>query len=121
MQESVSGSKTIDGVTWRVALDGTVTRREGRSWVHVPRSSLLAYPADCELWTWLREHGVRRPSPSGPRVPDARTERGSRPVRLDDETVADADKLAAKWGCSRPAAIARAVRYAISAGSAVGK
>lgn len=57
---------TIAGITYRVR-DGSPERRaegEARFTPMRPRD-LLALPATSEAWIWLREHGVRRPSPSG--------------------------------------------------------
>ena len=106
-----------------VEEDGTVCVHEaipGSGGMHHPRryewramtnAELLKFPATCDLWVQLRQRGVRRPSPSGPRGPETRTEadRGTR-VRLSDEATSDADKLARRWGVSRPEAVARALR-----------
>ena len=101
----------IDGVEWRVAQSGAVTRRStGGRWEPVTRGALLEHAADSALWDWLREQGVRRPSPSGTTVPE--TERAGARVRLDETATGDADALAKRWGCGRAEAIAKALREA---------
>ncbi len=49
-------------------------------------------------------------SRSGPNIPEE--QRTTTRVRLSKEAVAQATKLAARWGCSVPEAIARAVASA---------
>lgn len=101
----------IGGAEWRVAQGGAVTRRTaGRSWEPVTRAELLSHDADGELWEWLREQSVRRPSPSGRSLPEA--ERGGCRVRLDEAATAHADALAERWGCGRPEAVSRALELA---------
>ena len=40
------------------------------------------YPKDHPVWEWLREHGVRRPSPNGSRDPKYRTPEADRNDRV---------------------------------------
>lgn len=49
-------------------VKGVVSVREPgtlSSWSPVSGQALLRYAVDSPLWAWLREQGVRRPSPSG--------------------------------------------------------
>jgi len=114
--------KEIFGTRFRIEDDGSVStyelcstgynRPRQREWQTMTNSTLLAYSPKSEFWVWLRENGIRRPSPSGPRGPETRTEadRGGARVRLDEAATSDADTLAKRWGVSRPEAIARALR-----------
>lgn len=64
---------TIGDVEVRV-VEGLVSVRQvgERRWRQPTRRELLALPADGEVWTWLRGHGVWRPSPSGTLTEDER-------------------------------------------------
>lgn len=61
----MSGSAVVGGYPHRVSETGTVTRRERGAWRVLTRAELLALPRTGDVWVWLREQGVRRPSPSG--------------------------------------------------------
>ena len=102
----------ISGWTWRVSPQG-VTRRNSTAgpWEPVTRPQLRALDVDSEEWQWLREQGVKRPSPSGPSGGDDRS--GTRmTLRLDAATTAALDELARRWGLVRSQVIARALREA---------
>lgn len=99
---------TIAGVTWRVSPQG-VTRRDGRRWAPVTRAELLALPLDGEVWAWLREHGITRPSPSGATQPEAERRAGQVLLRLSDDVRRRLDQLADAWGVTRSAAVGRLV------------
>lgn len=106
---------TIGPTMWRVSPQG-VTRRDARPsargpWEPVTRAELRALPVDSAEWQWLREHGVKRPSPSGPSGGDDRL--GTRmTLRLDAETTVALDALARRWGLVRSQVIARALALA---------
>jgi len=56
---------TWQGVRYRV-VGGCVEAHDGDTWRTCSRNELLrAGPRYCDLWDWLRQHGVRRTSPSG--------------------------------------------------------
>ena len=85
---------------------------------YLSRAELLALPED--VWEWLRLHGVRRPSPSGPSgtaVPHARR-RGRRvEVYLGDDASAALDRGIGRHGSAR-AAIESALMSARMGGGA---
>lgn len=67
------------------------------------------YPAEGMVWTWLREHGIRRVSTtSGPSGGESRR-RKARTISLSPEDDARLDALAARLGCSASAVVARAI------------
>lgn len=111
----MSGAAVVGGYPYRVSESGTVTRRERGVWRTLTRAELLALPRDGEVWTWLREQGVRRPSPSGPSgrtTPDDERDGTRMTLRLDSATTRALDALARRWGVVRSQAIARALREA---------
>ena len=71
---------------------------------------LRAGDADSPLWRWLREHGVRRPSPSGSRTGSDSRRKVEVKLRLDPEDAAMLDQLAGNE--PRNAWISRAIREA---------
>jgi hypothetical protein len=77
----------------------------GARWMPAPLRLLARhYAADSAVWAWLREHGVRRPSPSGPSgpsVPRAERTRRAIEVTLSDEARARLAELAEARGVSR--------------------
>gem|GEM_PF-6736930 len=81
---------------WRLIIDnGAVTSWDGRTperWTPAPLRRLAReYPVGSEVWQWLRQHGVRRPSPSGPSGPSLpRSQRGTRKVEISLSPAADA-------------------------------
>lgn len=103
----------VGGYPYRV--DGTtVSRRVRGSWADLTRAELLALPRDGAVWEWLRAQGIKRPSPSGKSGATlAESSRTGDRVRLSNATIERADELAARWGVSRPEAIAKAVLEAL--------
>lgn len=108
------------GATIRL-VDQTPERRDGTHWRKMTRRELLAFPKDGPEWAWLREHGVRRPSPpsrtgggSKGALPADRRARGLVQFGgwVRPEQLAAMDALATHWGCSRTEAIVRAVEAA---------
>lgn len=62
---SLDKEMTWQGVRYRV-VGGRVEAHNGDTWRTCSRQELLrAGPRYCDLWDWLRQHGVRRTSPSG--------------------------------------------------------
>lgn len=53
---------------------------------------------------------------SGPTQPEEKRERGKKTLRLSDEESAELAQLAARWGTTESAAVARAVREALARG-----
>ena len=88
-------------------------------WKETTRSALRdEYPADGDLWQWLRSRGITRPSPSGTadaRTDEHRAERGYERLscRPRHGTLARLERLAHRWGTSRTEALERAVKEAM--------
>jgi len=79
------------------------------TWYRAPlRVIAKNYAADEDPWPWLREHGVRRLSPSGPSgtsIPVTARHRKPVQITLSDEARAKLDVVAATYGGNRSAAI----------------
>ena len=91
----------------RVTREGIELRLPGeKTWTRMTRSRLARdYPADHPVWVELRSHGLRRPSPSGPRPPDSGRERRLYALRLLPEDAARVDALARRLGLCRSALV----------------
>lgn len=100
--ESVNGAPVVE---FRV-VDGHVERRAlrpdgrkapgGSPWTPLTRAELLEMPRDGLVWEWLREQGVRRPSPpgrSGPTTPEDARPGVRMTLRLSEEAAARLDRL----------------------------
>lgn len=82
-------------------------------WQPAPLRELArAYAVGEGPWPWLRERGIRRPTPSGTQTGEADRSRQQVKLRLSVDDRAELDALAARWGCSLSEAVARAVREA---------
>ena len=84
--------------------DGTIQLRVAgsRTWRTVSlRRLALEYAADHPLWAQLRRRGVRRPSPSGPTVPENQRKHHRCTLRLAETEIACLDALAVRAGTSR--------------------
>lgn len=85
----------------------------GLPWQPAPLRELArAYAVGEGPWPWLRERGIRRPTPSGTQTGEADRSRQQVKLRLSVDDRAALDALAARWGCSLSEAVARAVREA---------
>ena len=107
VREMVDSQTTIQGEHWSLR-EGAVYRDGTR----VSRRELLALPRDGAVWTWLRAHGVRRPSPSGRSGPTPTDERrtGQRvTLRLAPEAAEALATLARERGVSRSEVVASLV------------
>lgn len=102
-------TRLIHGVTWRLSRDGTVTRRIDRAWEVVPRSELLRYTPDSDVWEWLRPLGVKRSTATSSQPEE---ERDAKQVllRLLPADIALLDEL--RGGRQRSAYVTRLVRIA---------
>ena len=108
-------SDFLDDPDVRVAEDGSIEIRkpDERAWVPATRSQLARdYPADHVVWIELRRHGLRRPSPSGPRPPDAVRNRRLYTLRLLPADAARVDAMAERLGLCRSALVVRLVNEA---------
>lgn len=82
-------------------------------WEPAPLRELArAYAVGEGPWPWLRERGIRRPTPSGTQTGEADRSRQQIKLRLSVDDRAALYALAARWGCSLSEAVARAVREA---------
>lgn len=115
-----ASTTTGDGIEIRIHPDEGVQHRDGERWRKMTRRELLAYPKGGEVWAWLKEHGVRRPSPpSATRgiTPTNEERRATGKARLlawiSPDQLATMDALAERWGCSRTEAVIRAVEAAM--------
>ena len=100
----------------RVSRDGTIQlRRAGtRSWETTALRRLAReYASDHPIWTQLRRRGLRRPSPSGPTVPEDRRQRARCTLRLPAVEIDRLDALAERWGTSRSDAVLRLLATAV--------
>jgi hypothetical protein len=108
----------IQGTTWRVTPRGVTRRITTEPWEAVTPAQLRALAVDSAEWQWLREQGVKRPSPIG--TPDTRTDDerlGTRmTLRLDPDVTTALDALTRRWGVVRSHAIARAITTALETG-----
>lgn len=119
--ERTSGRSSDEGLVHRIAGAGSVrvrhdTRdvewrdRGSSDWQPASMQALARdYDAGHHVWQWLRRHGITRPSPSGPTVPEADREAKQCLLRLRPETIARLDALAERWGITRSEAVTRLV------------
>lgn len=103
------GSARLASYPYRVTEAGAVERRVRGDWHPLTRAELLALPVDGEVWAWLRERGLRRPSPSGPSTPEDARGTVRVTLRLPPEAAARLDALATESGVSRAEVVARLV------------
>ena len=85
---------THSAVTYRLTDDDRVeTQEPDGTWCRLLRRELLALDGDGPVWSWLRGHGIWRPSPSGKQTD---SERGSVRVtlRLPLEAAAALERIA---------------------------
>lgn len=106
----VEGETETEPDRVRVAQDGTIQVRKAgsRSWTTTSLRRLARdYAADHPVWERLRKDGYRRPSPSGPTVPENRRKRVHCSLRWYPHDIARLDALAATWGVTRSEAALR--------------
>ena len=99
---------THRGHDYTIHAFGTVYRNEER----MTRAELLALPADGRVWRWLREHGAKRPRPSGQSGAESTRVRVLGGWRVDPATKARVRDAAAAAGTSESAWVERAIERA---------
>ena len=100
----------------RVGRDGTIQIRAAgaRTWETTSLRRLARdYAADHPFWRRLRRRGFRRPSSSGPTVPESQRKRAHCSLRLAPEEIARLDALASAWGVTRSQAVMRLLATAV--------
>ena len=99
-----------EGWTLRVRDGRPEYRSDDGAWQRAPMRLLARHHSvDSDLWTWLRQHGVRRPSPSGtsgPTTPEAQRGTVQVLVRLAPDVAARLRELAAERGSTVSAIVA---------------
>lgn len=111
----------VDRTAYRIH-DSAVERQVNGTWTAVPLRRLRDdYDVDSPLWVWLRSHGFRRPSPSGPSGTKwseqdyaAAGYDKSWHLRPRAGTIAMYGELARIWRCSPVDAVERAGREALA-------
>jgi hypothetical protein len=94
-------------VRLRVRRTGDVEMLDGERWVDAPLRQLARdYAVGEGPWPWLREHGVRRPSPSGTAGYAGRRKK-SVLLHFTDAELERIDAIAKAWGLPRNAAVVR--------------
>jgi hypothetical protein len=83
-------------LTYRRHVYAVTARGIERDGEVLTRAELLALDPDGRVWRWLREHGARRPSPSGPSGETARVLGGWRVDPAIKVAVAVAARAAGK-------------------------
>jgi hypothetical protein len=109
--------KSFDGFLLRTS-NGVIERRDdGGTWAPTAKTVLRdEFSADSDVWTWLKDQGIKRPSPSGTVRSDKEyAARGYERIglRIQTEVMAKLDKLVALAGrTSRTDAIVHAIEEA---------
>lgn len=91
-----------DGDTEIRVVDGRVSVRENgaRAWLPVSKRYLLRFAVDSPAWDWLREQGLRRPSPSGKTKEEDRSTVQQK-LRLNREVWNVLNRLAGETGMTK--------------------
>jgi hypothetical protein len=100
-----------EGSEYRIVGGQVETRLVGaRGWQQASLQWLLReYAVDSPLWDWLRENGIRRPSPSGVSVEEDRS-KVQRKLRLDPRDDAALETLARARGMTMSDLVAQWIR-----------